>query len=381
MKKRILIYSTAYYPFVGGAEIAIKEVTDRLVDFEFVLITALLDRKLPCYEKIGNVEIYRINCFLPSQKLAKIKLALKGHKLGLKLHKEKPFDIVWAMLASYGGFAARKFKLKTKVKYLLSLQEGDPIEEILKKVRFNRKTFNQIFTAADGLQSISNYLHEWGFRMGFQGNQNEVIPNGVDIKKFTYEFTNEELQKARHSFNFPQDSVILVTDGRVVKKNGLGDVIEALAKLPEKYCFLSVGTGNLLESLKLRVKELGLEKRVNFMGFKDQSELPIILKASDIFIRPSLTEGLGNSFLEAMASGLPVIGTLVGGIPDFLKDGETGIVCQPQNIDSIIKAITRANNLKDEEKKELHMNSMKLINDKYNWEYISERMKYMFKNL
>ncbi len=379
MSKRILIYSTAYYPFVGGAEIAIKEITDRLKDFEFVMITALFDKKFPKVEKIGNIEVHRLSCILSSSKLVKIKLAIKGYRLGLKLHQEKPFDIVWAMMASYGGFAASKFKEKTNVKYLLTLQEGDPIEEILNKIRFNRNSFNKIFTLANGLQSISNYLHEWGIRMGFQGNRNEVVPNGVDIERFTHEYTEEEINYLRSSFGFKDNAKIVVTASRLVKKNGIADVIEAIKKLPEEYCFLICGTGDLENELKELGKELG--KRINFLGFKSHDKLPLIYKASDIFIRPSLTEGLGNSFLEAMASGLPTIGTLVGGIPDFLKDMETGIVCQPQNVDSIARAIKMAGDLSNEEKNKLHENSMKLINNKYNWQYISERMKYMFENL
>ncbi|MBT4335631.1 glycosyltransferase, partial [bacterium] len=85
--------------------------------------------------------------------------------------------------------------------------------------------------------------------------------------------------------------------------------------------------------------------------------------------------------LEAMASGLPTIGTLVGGIPDFLEDGKTGIVCQPGDIDSIVKAITRASKLSDDEKKELHSNSMKLVNETFNWDSVANRMEHLFKIL
>ena len=63
--KRILIYSTAYYPFVGGAEVAIKEITDRLTDYQFDLITTQMDMKLPRTEKIGNVSVYRVGLGKP----------------------------------------------------------------------------------------------------------------------------------------------------------------------------------------------------------------------------------------------------------------------------------------------------------------------------
>lgn len=377
--KRILIYSTAYYPFVGGAEVAIKEITDRLPDYEFDLITALMDRELPRQEIIGRVNVYRVGIGQP--KIDKLFLAAFGYHQGLKLNQQKKYDAVWAMMASFGGFAALSFKLKTGLPYLLTLQEGDSIEEILKKVRPVRARFNKIFTQADALQPISNYLLNWGKQMGFKGKVAEVVPNGVDVANFTKHYPAEEINNLRKSFGFSENSVIVLTSSRLVVKNGVADIIKALTRVPENFCLLICGNGPLEESLKQLAKELNLEKRVRFAGYKSHAELPKILKAGDIFIRPSITEGLGNSFLEAMATGLPTIGTLVGGIPDFLTDNVTGLVCQPQDLESIAQAILRASRLISEEKMEMQKNAMKLINERYNWEYIAGRMNYLFNRI
>jgi len=217
--------------------------------------------------------------------------------------------------------------------------------------------------------------------MGFKGSIVEVIPNGVDVDTFTKDYPANEIRSLRQSFGFPENAKIIVTASRLVVKNGTEDVIKALAKLPDEYCFYICGNGELENSLKDLTKELGLEKRVNFAGFKSHQELPKILKAADIFIRPSITEGLGNSFLEAMASGIPTIGTLVGGIPDFLIDGATGLVCEPKNIDSISKAIKRAGEMTSQEKQKMHQEAMKTINNKYNWGYVTGRMDNIFKTL
>jgi len=379
MKKRILIYSTAYFPFVGGAEVAVKEITDRLADYQFVMVTALLDNNLPRQERIGNIVIHRIGFGIPL--LDKIYLAKFGYLKGLKLHQEKKFDIVWSIMASYSGFAALSFKLKTRVKYLLTLQEGDFTQRTFNKIRLVKEKFYRIFSEADGLQSISNYLHNWGFKMGFKGQVAKVVPNGVNVNLFTRNYPQEEITELRQSFGFPEDSIIIVTSSRLAVKNGIEDVIKALKKLPEQYCFYICGRGELEGELKSLTKELVLDKRVKFAGYKSHLELAKILKASDIFIRPSITEGLGNSFLEAMASGLPTIGTLVGGIPDFLKDGVTGLVCEPQNPQSIAKAIERAGMLNQVEKEKLHQNALQIINERYNWEYIAERMDCLFRRL
>jgi hypothetical protein len=92
MAKRILIYSTAYWPMVGGAEVAIKEITDRLADFDFVLITARLRKGLPKREKIGRVEVCRLGW---GTSLDKFWLAFWGGHFGLKLAQEGPFSAVW----------------------------------------------------------------------------------------------------------------------------------------------------------------------------------------------------------------------------------------------------------------------------------------------
>lgn len=379
MKKRILIFSTAYFPFVGGAEVAIKEITDGLPEYEFDLITARMQKDLPKVEKIGNITVYRIG--IGHKNLDKFYLTLMGHQFAQRLHDQQPYNLIWSMMASYGGFAAVALKKKIEIPFLLTLQEGDPIEEILHKVQYVRKPFNQIFTLADGLQAISTYLMKWGESMGFRGKIKEVVPNGVDVSRFTKVYSSEEILEIRKNFGLPSDAIVVVTASRLVIKNGVEDVIRALSLLPKNVCFVICGVGELEESLREKVKELQLEARVVFVGNVSHDELPKILRASDMFIRPSITEGLGNSFLEAMAVGLPTIGTPVGGIPDFLTEGVTGFLCEPKNPQSIASTIERVIKLTSAEKETIHNNAMKIIYEKYNWEYIRTRMKYIFEEL
>ena len=379
MKKTILIFSTAYVPFVGGAEVAMKEITDRIDEYNFVMVTAKMDKKLPKKEQIGNITVHRIGVGIPM--VDKLCLALFGHIKGIALHKKHNFSCVWSLMASYCGFSARKFKKKTNVPFLLTLQEGDPIDYILHKVRFVKKQFKEIFLLADGLQAISTYLFDWGKDMGFVGAVAEVVPNGVDVARFTKKYTDEELVAVRKSFGFSDDVFLLVTASRLVIKNDVESVIKALPLLAKDVCFVICGTGDLDERLAGLAKELGVFDRVTFLGNQSHEELPKILHASDAFVRPSITEGLGNAFLEAMAVGLPTIGTRVGGIPDFLEDGKTGFFCEVQNPQSIADTIVRIQHLSAEEKKHIHNNAMEVIAERYNWEYISGRMKHIFTSL
>ena len=111
-----------------------------------------------------------------------------------------------------------------------------------------------------------------------------------------------------------------------------------------------------------------------FAGYVSHEELPAYLGISDIFVRPSIIEGMGNAFIEAFAAGTPVIGTSVGGIPDFLTEGETGLFCKVQDPQSIADAVQWY--LDDSElRSRVIENARKLAAEKYDWSLIARDMK------
>jgi glycosyltransferase involved in cell wall biosynthesis len=361
--KRVLIFSLAYFPLVGGAEVAIKEITDRLRDYQFDMITLRFSPKDSEFEPMGNIHVYRIGG-------SKNLFPFKAFLLARKLHDKREYTHVWAMMANWAGFAALFFKMAfPKVRYVLTLQEGDPISYIKRRVLLVYPLFKKIFTHADIVQAISVYLGRWAKEMGYKGRV-EVIPNGVDFNKF-----ENKSPKPAHGDTF------LITTSRLVEKNGIGDVISALALLPENVKFEVLGTGPLEAKLKKQVEKLKLEKRVVFLGLVDQKKIPMHLHAAHIFIRPSLSEGMGNSFIEAMAAGLPVIATEVGGIPDFLRDPDksphkapTGLYVPVRSPEAIAKAVKRL--MKDNRLREtLVVNAKRLVRDRYDWNLIAEAMR------
>jgi glycosyltransferase involved in cell wall biosynthesis len=199
-----------------------------------------------------------------------------------------------------------------------------------------------MFTRADHITAISNYLAKWAKRMGAKANVT-VIPNGVDVGNFQFPRlpiggqaisnfqTSPDVQKQEIKQRLglkPEDKVVITTS-RLVEKNGVGDLIEAMRYLPENIKLLILGTGNLESNLKLKTSNLQLTGRVAFLGYIAHEKLPEYLHASDIFVRASRSEGLGISFLEAMAAGVPVVATPVGGIPDFLFSAREDILPSP----------------------------------------------------
>ena len=380
MTKRILIFSTDDHLVpAGGAEQAFGNITQRLPHIEFDLICGKLRKGVKDFEKVGNVNIYRMGFGIP--KVDGFILALFGHFCAYKLMRKQRYDLLWSIMASYGAFAAVRVKKKTGVPLLLTLQEGDSFDYIYNRVRFVRKSFNNIFASADGIQAISNYLLNWGTQMGFKGKAGKVIPNGVAVDAFTRSFSPEDIQAKRSSFGFPDDALILFTSSRLEKKNGIGDVVSALALLPENVCFVVCGSGSLDGEIKAQVERMGLTRRVKFMGFVDPKELPLLMKASDIFIRPSLSEGLGNAFLEAMAARMIVIGTNAGGIPDFLTDGKTGFMVEIENPESIASAVRKIQTLDAQHRESMLSQAQEMVIAKYNWDIVSRDMEDMFNAL
>lgn len=361
--KKILIFSTAYYPLVGGAEVAVKEITDRINDIQFDMVTLRLDKKSPKFEKNCNVNVYRING-------TKLLFPFFSFLKAIKLHKKNNYDAIWAMMAAYAGFGALFFKLfHPKIPYLLTLQEGDPLDYIKKKVRFVYPLFKKIFTKADFIQAISNYLADWAKDMGAKCPI-EVVPNGVDIEKFKIQSSKFKVKKEK----------ILITTSRLVKKNAVGDVIEAMQYLPENVKFWIIGEGPERKNYELLITNYKLQNRVEFFGYLPHKEIIGYLHKADIFIRPSLSEGMGNSFIEAMAAGVPVIATPVGGIPDFLKDGATGLFCEVNNPKSIaekVKIYLENNGLREK----IIANAQKMVSEKYDWNLIAGKMKSIFNKL
>lgn len=368
---KVLIFSTAYLPLVGGAEVAVKEITDRIGGFEFDMITAKIKPDLADQERIGNVNVYRVGS---GSNLDKYLLPFLSLKKAISLNKKRDYKLTWSIMASFGGFLGLRFKKKFPDKpWLLTLQEGDPPEEILKKVSVFKFWFKQIFQKADYFQAISSFLYNWAIQIG--AKKGEIVPNGVDVEKFR-RADDQTIRELKGELGIGNEKVILNVS-RLVKKNGIADLIKAGQYLDFHFKIIVVGDGPDRNELEKLVSKLNLDDKVIFEGEIKHQDLAKYYSSADIFIRPSLSEGLGISFLEAMATGVPIIGTPVGGIPDFLEDRKTGLFCKvnnPQDIAEKIKEILENNDLRNA----LSNNGLNLVREKYTWDIVAQKMEKVF---
>ena len=393
--KKILIFSTAYYPFVGGAEVAIKEITDRITDarptessaragtdgfgqVEFDLITAKLKSGIPNFEKVGNVNVYRLGIGVPI--LDKLLLPFWGAIKAILLNNKNHYDFYWCMMVTFASGAAYIANIfsENKVPIILTLQEGDS-EEYLSTKWFGLidLSWRLALQRSSVVTVISNYLGERARRLGFQG-ETKLIPNGVDISRYSEIFLEEELNELSDRLGRKEENIIvLISTSRLVEKNGIDLIIKSLKYLPNNFHFYNLGSGKEKKNLTNLANSLNLGARVYLEDYVEHDELPKYLKISNIFIRPSRSEGQGISFLEAMAAKLPVIATPVGGIVDFLKDGETGYFCEPENPESIAETVKRV--MADTNKNQIIENAYNMVKEKYDWGLVAKNMEAVFK--
>jgi glycosyltransferase involved in cell wall biosynthesis len=133
---------------------------------------------------------------------------------------------------------------------------------------------------------------------------------------------------------------LLVAVGRLKAPKDFVTLVRALALLPpDSFEALIVGEGPDRATLERELRQLGLEAHVRLAG--ERHDVPDLLAAADIFVLPSVSEGLPVSVLEAMAAELPVVASRVGGLPELVKDGETGLLVEPRAADELAAALGR----------------------------------------
>ena len=388
--KRVLIFSLAYEPFVGGAELAIREITDRIhpAEYSFDMITLRFDSNLPRVEKIGNVTVHRIGfCARGAKvsdrampfacKIAKVLFPFTAFFKAVSLHRTNRYDLVWALLANQAAFAALFFKwMHPSTPYLLELQDGRALSEMTHRRRVLHilwPLYRQIYMRADRIKAISRFI-EGEVRALRYRKEVVVIPNGVDVARFSAPIAPDMLTKLTIRFGKRDGDVFLFTASRLVLSRGVEDCIESLVHLPTHVKLLIAGDGEDREKLVHIASGLRVAERVIFAGHVAHHELPAYFHISDVFVRPSLIEGMGSAFIEAFAAGIPVVATAVGGIPDFLTDGITGLFCEVRDPKSVAMAVKKY--LEDPALAgRIVLNAKKLAAERYDWSDITIAMR------
>jgi len=179
---------------------------------------------------------------------------------------------------------------------------------------------------------------------GYDPSKIVVIRNGITLSRFA---KRERAAVIRQELGFPPTARLVGVFSRLNPMKGIPYFLDAATVLAERFpdvCFLVVGDGAIKRELEEQARRMGLGRRIAFTGFR--SDVPELLSEAAVSVLPSLSEGTSNTLLESMAAGIPVIATRVGGNPEVIEDGVSGLLVPPR--DSAALAAATARLLEDE---------------------------------
>jgi glycosyltransferase involved in cell wall biosynthesis len=359
---------------LGGAEWHFVEVLKRIAP-KFEMITVIVGPETNIKERLKdnpNVEIIPIK-YPHITNFYGLFFTLFSLPRIFSILKKEHYDLIWAKQEYPQGVVAGILKIVTGLPIYLTCQSArlhkdelvinaplpNWVKSLLADLAVPFLWFS--FSMANAVGAVSSFSALNAKKMG--AHRTMVIPNGVDLNKFR--FRNRT----------PLKEIVLVTTSSLIYRNGIDTIIKACAQLPKKnnWRLDIAGDGPLKNDLIKLSSDLKISSHVRFLGRVQNNLIPKLLSESDIFLRPSRAEGFGSSFIEAMAIGLPVIATPVGGIVDFLSDHKTGLLVPPNDEIALAKAI---GTLIDNEKlvRFLRVNARQLVEKEYNWEVVSQKV-------
>lgn len=271
-----------------------------------------------------------------------LSMAFCSRRLLRRLKEEEGFNLIDAHFAYPDGYAAARLGCWLKLPVAVTLRGT---EVPMAKSPPRRRRMLEALAGAQRVFAVADSLKRHVVKLGADESKIRVVGNAVD----TGIFHPVDKAEARRALGVPQDAPVLVSVGGLVERKGFHRVIELLPSLKRKYpklLYLIVGgagpEGDWSGKLRQQVAELGLEDTVRFLGALPPAELKQPLSAADVFALATSNEGWANVFLEAMACGLPVITTDVGGNKEVVCRKELGTVVpfgQPQ---ALAAALERA---------------------------------------
>ncbi len=167
----------------------------------------------------------------------------------------------------------------------------------------------------------------------------ETIPNGIDSSMFDVAV---DVEHKRHELQIPAGTTVIGIGVRLAEQKGICYLLQALPVIVRRFpqvMLVIAGEGPLAEELRAQARSLGLEPHVRFLG--PRIDVPELLKVFDLYVLPSLWEGLPMVLLEAMAAGCPIVATDVGGISSAIEHGSNGLLVKPADPESLAQAIIR----------------------------------------
>lgn len=360
MKPRIVMIISFFYPHRGGAEQQALLLAEYLVKRGIpVCVLTRRFKGMPAYETIQGIPVFRAIYTLPWGKWFAVSYMVSV--FWFLFRKRHAYDIVHChLLQGFHSIVAIIVKALFRKKVIIKVGATGPLSDflLLREVFLGSFLLPRI-KRVDKLITVCSQSTAEALQHGFAARQIVQIPNGVDTKQFQPRFTSDN-----------RNAIIFI--GRLDQMKGVHILLEACKKLKDEGLqppVSIVGDGPEKETLKSFAMRSGMGGLITFHG--EMADVKPVLQTAAVLVLPSLSEGLSNVLLEAMACGLPVIATRVGGNMDLIRDGENGILVDAENAGQLADAIKKVLQDKNFAQK-LGNKARKTVVEKFSMETIAE---------
>ncbi|MBC8488139.1 MAG: glycosyltransferase family 4 protein [Bacteroidetes bacterium] len=402
MGNRLLVVVSRYSRDIFDPGNFVKELSELISRKGFkVGVLAPHDYNLKFVENINGIKVYRFPYFFPlkCQKVAygpgildnlkksllakaQVPLFIISELLyAIKIIKINKIDIIhshWLIPQGLIGAICSKFY---NITHIATVHGSDV--NMIKDNRLLKRICSFILNNSNKITINSTFTKKLMLKIDCGENHKkiQIIPMGIDLDRFF----SKNGSKLKEKYNAKK---LLLFVGRLIDWKGTEYLIKAMKDVVNtfpKIKLLIVGDGPEKPKLEKMIVELKLTDMVYFIGEIKSTEVAKYYSAADIFVIPSIvvdghTEALGVVTLEAMASGTPVIGSNVGGIPDVIQDGYNGFLVPEKSSDELAKRIIKL--LSDKKlTTKFRRNGLKTVREKFSWDVVSEKFIYIFSNI
>ena len=330
MNPRVIVLTTYFRPIVGGVESNAERLASYLQadGFGVLVLTKRFTPELPDSEVIDGVRVERIGPV--GERSAEGKWQMLPSAIPWLIRHAADYDVVCCVDYRGVGVAAILARAVTGRRVVLQAQTpGGLVPRLL------TRPVIAVYRRADAFACISHGLEREARAAGVPQDRIHFLPNAVDMERFR-PASADERRAARQRLDLPAGAVACLFVGRLSREKGLMELMEAWRLVQPSNAVLLVAGPDMAghpwdvgPPAREFATRHGLDGSVRFLG--SISDVASLLRVADVFVQPSHFEALGLSAIEALAAGVPVVASAVGGLLEFITDGENGKLCPPQD--------------------------------------------------
>ena len=336
----IAIFASAFYPHVGGVEELVRQLAHayKAKGVHAIVLTNRWPRSLPTYEEYEGIPVYRLAMRVPEGNFkARLNYQLTHKMLRkemLRILQQHQIDVLHVQCVSSNGYYALLARQALHLPLVVTTQGERTMDagQLYQKSAFMNQVLRSLLAEADYITACSkNTLDdvERYFGKSF-GERAKPVYNGINLQDF----------EPGKPYVHPKAYILGI--GRLVPQKGFDVLIKAFAQAEVMdHDLLIAGEGPERTALEQLAQQQGLKERVRFLGRADRQTAIALFKGCVFFVLPSRLEPQGIVNLEAMAAGKAVVASNVGGVPEIVRAGETGLLVPGEDVDALAQSMGR----------------------------------------